>query len=81
MTDRFKCDLEFEQELGAMPDRKLLEFVARQALETSRRCKDHTVRLITLEGGNRKQSSIIGGITGTIAGIIIAIINYFVGKN
>ena len=74
-------ELEFEKRISGMPDRQLLEFVARQNWETCFRCEQHDGRIKTLEGGSKSISSMAGGISGTITGIIIGIINYFIGAN
>ena len=79
-----KCilnELDFEKSIQDMPDRQLLEFVARQNFETSLRCQRHDVRISTLESGNKKQSGIVGAVSGTITAIIIGIIGYFTNRN
>ncbi len=71
-------ELDFEKRINGMADRQLLEFVARQNYETCIRCEKHDSRITALEIDNKKISGIFGGIAGTIAAAIIAIINYFV---
>lgn len=71
-------ELEFERSISNMPDRTLLEFVARQNYETCIRCEKHNVRIIALENQSKKISGITGGIAGTITAVLIGIINYFV---
>jgi len=73
-------ELDFEKQIKDMADRPLLEFIARQSWETASKCKGYDKDIEDLKGGNRKASTISGGITGTIAGIIIALISYFQGK-
>ena len=70
-------DLDFEKRIGNMADRQLLEFVARQSLEVNKRCVDHISRIISLESTTKRQSGIIGGISGTFTAIAISVINYF----
>lgn len=70
-------ELDFERKIQTMPDRQLLEFVARQNYTTEIRCVNHAKRITSLESGNQRMSSLTGGISGTIAGIIIGIISYF----
>ena len=70
-------ELDFEKRIGDMPDRKLLEFVARQTLEITGKCKIYDTKIASLETGDRKASSVIGGISGTITAIVISVINYF----
>jgi len=71
-------ELDFENQIGKMADRTLLEFVARQNYETCIRCDKHNVRITALENESKKISGIAGGIAGTITAIVIGIINYFV---
>jgi hypothetical protein len=78
--NQINSELEFENHIQGMPDRQLLEFVARQNYETSLRCTDHSCRIEALETSNKKNSSIAGGITGTIAGIVVGLISYFAPK-
>ena len=73
-------ELEFEQSIARMPDRALLEFVARQNYETCIRCDKHNVRITALENQSKKISGITGGITGTITAIIIGVIGYFTNR-
>jgi len=74
-------ELEFEQSIARMPDRTLLEFVARQNYETCIRCDKHNVRITALENQSKKISGIAGGIAGTITAIIIGVISYFTKGN
>ncbi len=80
MSNGINQELDFEKRISNMPDRQLLEFVARQNYETCLRCEVHEKRLSSLETGNQKSSSIVGGIAGTITAVIISIANYFVGS-
>ena len=73
-------ELEFERNISALPDRELLEFVARQNYETCIRCEKHNTRITALENESKKISGITGGIAGTFTAVIIGVINYFVGK-
>lgn len=69
-------ELDFEKKISTLPDRALLEFLARQNYETSCRCVKHSQRITVLEAGARKQSGITGGISGAAMAIIIGIIEY-----
>jgi len=69
-------ELEFEERIKALPDRELLEFVARQNYETSIKCPIQDRRITSLERGSRKTSGITGGATGGIIAAIVAIISY-----
>jgi hypothetical protein len=81
VTNEINNELEFLSHIQSIPDRQLLEFVARQNYETCIRCEQHNERLISLENGNRNVSGITGGITGTISAIIISIISYFSNRS
>ena len=71
-------DLNFEKRISEMPDRPLLEFIARQTYEITGKCKGYDKDIGLLKNGNRKVSSILGGISGTITAIIIGIIGWFI---
>ncbi len=75
--NQINSELEFEKLIKELPDRELLEFVARQNYETCSQIATQDNRLKDLESGNKKASSISGGITGAIAGIVMGIIGYF----
>jgi hypothetical protein len=72
--------LEFDKLIQAKPDRELLEFIAHQNYDTCQRCASHDSRITALESSNKKTSSLAGGITGTIAGIVVGLISYFAPK-
>ncbi len=80
MTNDMLNELDFEDKIKKLDDRPLLEFIARQTWETASKCKGYDKDIDDLKSGNRKASTISGGITGTITGIIIALISYFQGK-
>jgi len=71
-------ELEFERSISNMPDRTLLEFVARQNYETCIRCEKNNKRITNLENESKKISGIAGGIAGLISAVFIGIINWFV---
>jgi len=73
-------ELDFETKIRSMPDRALLEFVARQNYETCSQIALQDTRIKTLENGSKLASSVSGGVTGTLSSIIIAIIAYFSSK-
>ena len=81
MANGMLQDIEFEKRIKAMPDRELLEFVARQTAEVCQKVEGHEKRLKKLEQDNRKLSGIIGGVSGLIAAVAVGIINWFVGRN
>ena len=80
MSSEMNRALEFERRINGLKDRELLEFVARQNYETCIRCEKHDRRIAMLEDGSKKSSSIIGGVSGTITGIIIGLVSYFTNK-
>ena len=80
MTNGINYELDFEKRIKEMQDRQLLEFVARQMFEVTDKCKTYDSKIASIETGDRRTSSIMGGISGTITGILIGIINYFVGS-
>ena len=75
-------DLEFENQLNDMGDDQpeLIKFVARQQFTSSKLLAVHDKKISDLENGDRKTSSIAGGISGTISSIIIGVISYFTNK-
>jgi len=81
MPNEIISDMDFEQRMVGMPDRKLLEFVARQTLEITDRCKVYDTKIASIEAGDRKVSSIMGGISGTITAIVIGVIGYFTNRS
>ncbi len=74
-------ELDFEKRIGEMKDRSLLEFVARQTLEIAGKCNTYDKQIASLELGDRKASSIIGGISGTITAIIVGVIGYLTKRS
>ena len=81
MAGEMADELGFEQSMGKMSDRKLIEFVARQTLEITGKCANYDRQISALENGDRKASGIIGGISGTVTAGIIGVINYFFNRN
>lgn len=77
MVNGINYELDFEKRITEMPDRQLLEFVARQTFEITGKCKVYDSDIDLLKSGDRKASGIVGGISGTITSVIIGIINYF----
>lgn len=76
--------LEFERSIQSMSDRQVLEFTARQVYTMQLLCPIHEDRLVKLENLDRNGKKVIGisgGIGGIIAGIIIAVVNYFTGRS
>ena len=78
--NEFASELDFEQSMGKMTDRKLIEFVARQTLEITDRCRVHDQEIASLKSGDRKMSGVVGGISGTISSMVIGIISYFTNQ-
>ena len=81
MSTGINYELDFERRIAEMQDRPLLEFIARQTLEITGKCKGYDKSITTLETGDRKASGIIGGISGTITSIIIGVIGYFTNRS
>ena len=81
MPNGINYELDFEKRIAEMKDRQLLEFVARQTLEVCERLDKHSEKIKVLENGDKKSSSIAGGITGTVTGVIIGLVNYFINRN
>lgn len=81
MPNRLVDTMEFESRMAEMSDRQLVEFVAREVVATCRRCENHNKRLVNMEDGAKKTSSIAGAITGGLTAAIVGIINYFAGRN
>ena len=77
MGNGINYELDFEKRIAEMQDRPLLEFIARQTLEITGKCKEYDKSISILETGDRKASGIVGGISGTITAIVISVINYF----
>ena len=71
-------ELDFEERIAKMPDRILLEYVARQNYETCIRCENHNSRIAALEGESKKISGIFGGVAGLISATVVGVINYFI---
>ena len=80
MPNGINYELDFEKRISEMEDRPLLEFIARQTLDISSKVDKNVKRITSLENNNRRQSGIMGGITGTIAAIVVGTINYFIGR-
>jgi len=80
MSNGINYELDFEKRISEMPDRPLLEFIARQTLEVTGKCKGYDKDIALLKNGDRKASSIAGSISGTITSVIIGIISYFTSK-
>jgi len=81
MGNGINYELDFEKRIAEMPDRPLLEFIARQTFEITGKCKRYDKSIASLESGDRKASGIIGGISGTITGIIVGVITYFTNRS
>ena len=81
MPNGINYELDFEKRISEMQDRPLLEFIARQTLEITGKCRGYDKSITTLESGDRKLSGIIGGISGTFTAVIIGVINFFVNRN
>ena len=81
MPNGINYELDFEKRITEMPDRQLLEFVARQTFEITGKCKIYDMKITSLESGDRKVSGIMGGITGTVVAVIIGVINHFINRS
>ena len=71
-------ELDYEKRISEMADRPLLEFIARQTYEITGKCKGYDKDIALLKSGDRKISSILGGISGTITAIVIGLIGWFI---
>ena len=80
MPNGINYELDFERRISQMQDRPLLEFIARQTLEFTEKCKGYDTDIDSLKNGDRKASSIAGSISGTVTSVIIGIISYFTNK-
>ena len=76
-------DLEFENQLNDFGDNQLelIKFVARQQFASSKLLNIHDTKIASLETGDRKASSITGGVSGTITGVIVGLISYFTNRS
>ena len=76
-------DLEFENQLNTFGDNQLelIKFVARQQFASSKLLTAHDTKITILESGDRKVSSVVGGISGTITAIVISIISHFTNRS
>ena len=81
MPNGINYELDFEKRMGEMGDRQLIEFIARQTLEITGKCRIYDKSIALLENGDRRTASIMGSITGTIASIIVSVLSYFIGVN
>ena len=81
MPNGINYELDFKKRIGEMGDRQLLEFVAEKTFDFAEKCKGYDKSIASLEMGDRKASSIVGGISGTITSIIIGIIGYFTNRS
>ena len=82
MASKILDEIEFENQINALGDNQidLIKFVARQQFTSSKLLVLHDEKITLLENGDRKLSSIAGGISGTITAILIGVVNYFISK-
>ena len=66
-------DLEFDKEIKAMGDRELMEFTAKLSYSNA-------IRIISLEGKNRKAMGAVGGAGALIGVAIASLIDYFIRR-
>ena len=78
MASNMLNDLNFEEKIKSLDDRPLLEFIARQTYGITGKCKGYDKDIALLKNGDRKISSILGGISGTITAIVIGLIGWFI---
>lgn len=74
-------DLDFEKRIKDLPDRQLIEFIARQTLEITGKCKQYDKDIDSLKSGDRRASTIAGSVSGTITSILIGIANYLLNRS
>ena len=70
-------ELTFKKMWASMPESEKLPYVAFQAYRAAVYVDAHETRIRAVEDGSKRQSSIMGGISGTITAVIIGLINYF----
>lgn len=63
-------DLEFNKQIREMNDRNLMEFTAKLSYSNA-------IRIISLEGQNKKRLGFTGGVGVFLGGLIIGLIEYF----
>ena len=82
MTDSMLDDMEFEQKLNDLGDNQteLIRFIARQQFSSSKIIISHNKRIKVIEEGNKRTSTITGGISGAVTAAIIGVIDYFSRK-
>ena len=73
--------LDLEQRISNMPDRHLLEFVARKVYDTCESVNKNTKRIKDLENTNKRSASVLGAISGTITAVVIGVLNFLLGRN
>lgn len=66
-------DLEFDKEIEAMSDRKLMEFSARLGYSNA-------IRITTLESIGKRTMGAIGGVGAVIGAVIVSIMDYLVRR-
>ena len=66
-------DLDFENKIKEMCDRELQEFTARLSYSNA-------IRIISLEGKDKKMMGTVGGISAVIGATIVTIANYLLGR-
>ncbi len=66
-------DLEFENKIEGMDDRKLLEWCARLSY-------DNAIRLGVIESRHRRNVGIMGGIGTFVGAAIVGAIDYFIRR-
>ncbi len=83
MSNGVLNDIEFENQINKLGDNQiaLIKFVARQQFACSKLLALHDTKIASLEIGDRKASSIIGGISGTITAIIVGVIGYLTKRS
>lgn len=71
-------DIEFDKQIQTMPDRKLLELVARQTFSITQKVKDHEERIKALESRDKKIIAVIGGSSALMGSAVAALVRYLV---
>lgn len=66
-------DLEFDKEIKDMTDRQLMEFSARLSYSNA-------IRIISLEGRNKRTMGAIGGVGAIIGAALASAIDYFIRR-
>ena len=80
MASKILDEMSFREMWRRMPEDERQPYLAYQAYKVAVCMEDHEKRISDVENGDKRLSSIAGGISGTITAILVGIINYFVSR-